>query len=184
MGAMIEPRLDRPKPAILAELHELQLARTALQRERTAAQNRADRLTLALLRRQHASRLRQIERALDEIDAAVAALVAADPDLARKAEILCSIPGVAMVTAAAILAELPELGSLEAAAAAISPGSRRSPANPAGGRARRRSAAGAATCAGRSTFLPSRPRATIRTSRPSTTASAPEASPPSSPSSR
>ena len=59
-----------------------------------------------------------IERALDEIDAAVAALVAADPDLARKAEILCSIPGVAMVTAAAILAELPELGSLEAAAAA------------------------------------------------------------------
>ena len=118
MGAMIEPRLDRPKPAILAELHELQLARTALQRERTAAQNRADRLTLALLRRQHASRLRQIERALDEIDAAVAALVAADPDLARKAEILCSIPGVAMVTAAAILAELPELGSLEAAAAA------------------------------------------------------------------
>ena len=115
---MLEPAPAAPRPAILAELHELQLARTALQRERTAAQNRADRLTLALLRRQHASRLRQIERALDEIDAAVAALVAADPDLARKAEILCSIPGVAMVTAAAILAELPELGSLEAAAAA------------------------------------------------------------------
>jgi len=118
MAAMAEPRLDQPKPAILAGLHELQLARTALLRERTAAKNRAGRLRLALLRRQHATRLRQIERALAEVDAEVAALIASDEGLARKAEILCSIPGVSMVTAAAILAELPELGSLEAAAAA------------------------------------------------------------------
>jgi transposase len=118
MGAMIEPPLQAPKPTILVELHELELARAALVRERTAAMNRAGRLTLALLRRQHATRLRQIERALAEVDAAIAALVAADEDLARKAEILCSIPGVSMVTAAAILAELPELGSIEAAAAA------------------------------------------------------------------
>ena len=118
MGAMIEPRPQAPAPAILAELHELQLARTALMRERTAATNRAGRLTLALLKRQHATRLRQIERALDEVDAAIAALVASDPGLARKAEILCSIPGVSLVTAAAILAEMPELGTLEAATAA------------------------------------------------------------------
>ena len=70
------------------------------------------------MKRQHATRLRQIERALDEIDAAIAALVASDPGLARKAEIVCSIPGVSMVTAAAILAEMPELGTLEAATAA------------------------------------------------------------------
>ena len=118
MGAMIEPPLQEPKPAILAELHELQLARTALVRERTAAMNRAGRLTLALLKRQHATRLRQIERALDEVDAAIAARVASDAALARKAEIVCSIPGVSMVTAAAILAEMPELGALEAATAA------------------------------------------------------------------
>ena len=183
MAAMIEPRAERPKPAVLAELHELQLARTALNRERTAATNRAGRLTLALLKRQHATRLRQIERALAEVDTAIAALVASDPGLARKAEILCTIPGVSMVTAAAILAELPELGSLEAAAAAsltgLAPFTRQS----ASGRARRRSAADAATCAGRSTFQPSRRRASIRTSRPSTTVSAPGASLPSSPSS-
>jgi transposase len=118
MGAMIEPAPQEPRPAILAELHELQLARTALMRERTAATNRAGRLTLALLRRQHATRLRQIERALAELDAAIAALIASDEGLARKAEILCSIPGVSMVTAAAILAEMPELGALEAATAA------------------------------------------------------------------
>jgi transposase len=118
MGAMLEPAPQQPRPAILAELHELQLARSALVRERTAATNRAGRLTLALLRHQHATRLRQIERALGEVDAAIAALIASDQGLARKAEILCSIPGVSMVTAAAILAEMPELGTLEAATAA------------------------------------------------------------------
>jgi transposase len=118
MAAMIEPRPQTPTPAVLVELHELQRARTALVRERTAATNRAGRLTLALLKRQHATRLRQIERALDEVDQAIAALVASDESLARKAEILCSIPGVSLVTAAAILAGMPELGSLEAATAA------------------------------------------------------------------
>jgi transposase len=118
MGAMIEPQPQAATPAILAELHELQLARTALMRERTAATNRAGRLTLALLRRQHATRLRQIERALAELDAAIAALVASDEGLARKAAILCSIPGISITTATAILAEMPELGTLEAATAA------------------------------------------------------------------
>jgi transposase len=118
MGAMVEPQPQTPTPAILAELHELQLARAALIRERTATKNRAGRLTLALLKRQSATRLRQIERALAELDAAIAALIASDEALARKAEVLCSIPGVSMVTAAAILTEMPELGTLEAATAA------------------------------------------------------------------
>jgi len=118
MGAMIAPAPQAPRPAILDELHELQLARAALIRERTAATNRAGRLTLALLKRQHAARLRQIARALAELDAATAALIASDDGLARNAEILCSIPGVAMVTAVAILAEMPEIGTLEAATAA------------------------------------------------------------------
>jgi len=118
MAAMVEPQPRTPTPAILTELHELQLARAALIRERTAAKNRAGRLTLALLKRQHATRLRQIERVLAELDAAIAALIASDEALARKAEVLCSIPGVSSVTAAAILAEMPELGTLEAATAA------------------------------------------------------------------
>lgn len=118
MAAMLESRPQAPTPPILAELHELQLARSALLRERTAPQNRASRLTLALLKRQQARRRRQIEGALEEIDAAIAALVASDEGLARKAEILCSIPGISRVTAAALLAEMPELGTLEAATAA------------------------------------------------------------------
>ncbi len=118
MGALLEPAAQAPRPQALDDLHELELARAALNRERTAAKNRAGRLTLALLRRQHATRLRAIERSLAEVDAAIAALIAADEGLARSAEILCSIPSLSDATAAALLAEMPELGALEPGAAA------------------------------------------------------------------
>ena len=118
MGAMLEPAADEPRPQALDELRELQLARAALLRQRTAAKNRGERITLALLRRQHARALRALERDLAELDAAIAALVEGDATLARRAAILCSIPGISAVTAAAILAGMPELGALEPGAAA------------------------------------------------------------------
>ena len=118
MGALLAPEAQTPKPQALAELGELQLARDALMRERTAAKNRAGQFTLALLRRQHAARLRAIDRSLGEIDAAIAALIAADAQLARSTEILCSVPCLAPVSATAILAEIPELGTLGSGSAA------------------------------------------------------------------
>jgi transposase len=58
------------------------------------------------------------------------AIVAADKDLAARAEILTSIPGIAKVTACAILTEMPELGHLSgkkaAALAGLAPISRQS----------------------------------------------------------
>ena len=118
MGAMLEPAPEAPKPQALAELHELELARAALIRDRTAARNRAGQASLPLLKHQHARALKAIERALAEVDAAIAALVEGDATLARKAAILVSIPCVSAVTAAAVLAEMPELGTLEPGAAA------------------------------------------------------------------
>lgn len=118
MGALLEPAPTSPRPQGLDELRELRLARAALVRDRTAALNRAVHLTLPLLRRQHAQALKAMKRAIAEIDAAIAALIAGDATLARKAAILVSIPGISAVTAAAILAEMPELGTLEPGAAA------------------------------------------------------------------
>jgi transposase len=144
LGALLEPALAAPKPAVLDDLAELHLARAALVRDRTAAKNRAERLTLPLLRRQRARALRAIERALAEVDAAIAALIAGDEILARKAAILCSIPGISAITAAAILAGMPELGELEpgdaASLAGLAPVTRQSgqwkgPARIGGGRA-------------------------------------------------
>ena len=41
-----------------------------------------------------------------------------DPELRVRCDILCSIPGIAALTAAALLVEMPELGSLQAKQAA------------------------------------------------------------------
>ena len=59
----------------------------------TAELNRAEHLRDPLLKQQHQT-------------------IAAEPTLARKAEIIASIPGLASNTAANLLAEMPELGTL------------------------------------------------------------------------
>ena len=54
------------------------------------------------------------------LDARIAEAIAADPDLARADRLLRSIPGIGPVTAATLIAEMPELGALaEPAAAAL-----------------------------------------------------------------
>jgi transposase len=113
MGAALdlEPRAERSES--LSELNDLLAARRALVKDRTAAKNRAKGLSLPLLRRQNTARLRRIEADLAAIDAAVATLIAADPDLAGRHAILRSIPGLGDVTAAALLALAPELGALD-----------------------------------------------------------------------
>jgi len=105
----------RPAPdANLAELRELQLARAALIKDRTAARNRAKTLTLAVLKRHNDQRLRQIERQLAAIEAEVETRIKADPELARRFAILRSIPGIARVSAFTLLIEMPELGAMDA----------------------------------------------------------------------
>ena len=61
---------------------------------------------VACLRRQRALRLRQLQAQLDALDAAVAAHLQAHPALQAQAALLTSIPGIAAVTAAKLLAAL------------------------------------------------------------------------------
>lgn len=51
-----------------------------------------------------------VEKEIAKLDQKIAAAIAADPTLCRKAEILDSVPGIAPATAAVLVAELPELG--------------------------------------------------------------------------
>ena len=111
----------RPRPCVsqtIAELKELYLARAALIKDRTAAKNRAKSITLALLEKQNKKRLAEIDLKIEEIDAAIEKLVLDDAPLARRFEILLSIPGVSKITAFALLIEMPELGGLEGKQAA------------------------------------------------------------------
>jgi len=89
------------------------MARAALVKNRTAAKNRAKSLILAILRRHNAEQLRQIERQIAAVEVEIMALVKADPDLARRFDILVSIPGVSATTACALIIDMPELGTLE-----------------------------------------------------------------------
>ncbi|NWG46160.1 MAG: IS110 family transposase [Alphaproteobacteria bacterium] len=130
MGALLglEPRPVRS--AILNDLKDLHLAREALVKDRTAAKNRGKSISLPLLKRQNEARLRQINQQLEAIDAAIKALIDADPALSARFAILVSIPGVAAVTAAMLVTEMPELGSLDprqaAALAGLAPITRQS----------------------------------------------------------
>ena len=92
-----------PRPCVspvIAELKELHVARAALIKDRTAAKNRAKAITLALLEKQNKKRIADIDTKIDEIDAAIAQRIEADPRLQRRFDILLSI-------------QMPELGHLE-----------------------------------------------------------------------
>ncbi len=118
MGMLLD--LDaRPAPSEgLSELKELSIAREALVKDRTAAKNRAKALTLPVLKRHNAERLKQIERQIGAIEAVIMERLQADPDLARRLSILTSIPGISRITAFALIIEMPELGAIQAGQAA------------------------------------------------------------------
>jgi len=65
-----------------------------------------------LLKAQFSKRLKQIERDLMQVDTAILSVIAQDEGLSQSAEILTSIPGIATVTACAMLTEMPELGNI------------------------------------------------------------------------
>jgi transposase len=114
MGLCFDLQADPVTPDIIRQIKELQIARMALIKDRTRTKNRAHQLTLRLLKTQHAARLRMIKTQLTELEAEMQRLIATDPEMLRKSDILCSIKGISQVTAAALIAEMPELGGMEA----------------------------------------------------------------------
>ena len=130
MGAVLSLEA-RPVPSgIINDLRDLRTARNALIKDQVAALTRAKAITLPLLKRHNAARLKQIEAQREAVDAEINALIQGDPDLAQRFAILCSIPGIAEVSAAMLLIEMPELGSLDekqvAALAGLAPIARQS----------------------------------------------------------
>lgn len=118
LAATLKPEPRPVKSPALQELGELVAAREALVKDRTALKNRAKNLTLTLLKRQNRQRLEQIEKQIEAINNAALALIEAQPDLKRRAEIIASIKGIGLVTAIVLIAQMPELGALNPKAAA------------------------------------------------------------------
>ena len=91
MGTALHLRPTEASSPTRRALEELQLARDALVTDRTAARNRQRH---RLLRQQSKTRLSQIDRHLAAVDAEIGKRLAEDVVLARRTEILTSIPGV------------------------------------------------------------------------------------------
>ena len=118
MGAAFDLRRVEPSSPVQRELEELQMARDALIKDRTAALNRQKHAHHTLVKRYNKARLAQIERQIKGLDARIGSLIDADKALSRKLAVLNSIPGVGPVTAAGLVSQLPELGGIDAKAIA------------------------------------------------------------------
>jgi len=125
----------RPKPTPARSPVEQHLSEGVRRRKQllemlVAQRQQAEGLTLASLRRQAKRLISHLERALEQIQEQLKELCAQTPPLDRRVQTLQTITGVGTTTALAVLAELPELGTLNrrqsAALAGVAPHPRES----------------------------------------------------------
>lgn len=96
-----------------AEMRELIARRRQLIDMHTAESNRLQQTTVRAAQRSIRTILAAITRGLARVNNDIDGMITDSPELSAKAELLQSVPGVGPTTAAALLAELPELGTLD-----------------------------------------------------------------------
>jgi transposase len=108
----IQPEALKPKEAHEIRLHALVTRREQLVEMCTAEQNRLGTAQNSLQAdiREH---IEWISARIQELEAQINELVDGLPEYRIQAERLDSIPGVGMITAVTVLAEMPELGQLD-----------------------------------------------------------------------
>ena len=109
--AVMPTRVVERNP-VLERLAETVTMRRQLCDEHIAVESQASHLEDALLKRIAKRRLTRIEADIALLDKRLAELVAAQPDLARRFRLLCSMPGVGPTLAYTLLALMPELGQI------------------------------------------------------------------------
>jgi transposase len=117
-GRTFNPEATPAPSAQQSRLAELATRRLQLIDTRTAETNRAEHYSEPACVKQSRQLVRLLEKQIGACDAQIQTLIAADAVLKTKAERLDAIPGVGQVTAATVLAQLPELGQISDQAAA------------------------------------------------------------------
>jgi transposase len=129
-GAKLQPKPTAPRTEQEQQLTELVRRRVQVLEILVAQRQQAQQLTLSALRRQAQSLLRRLERDLAQIEDQLKALRQQTPALEARVQKLAAITGVGTLTALGVLAELPELGTLNrrqaAALAGLAPHPRES----------------------------------------------------------
>ena len=117
-GSAMQPEPTLPLSVQQKQLRELETQRRHLSRMLVAEQNRLAQLNDKELQRLTRSLLATLKRQVAAIDARLAGLIAQDQSLKEKAQKLTAIAGVGTRTAVLLLAQMPELGTLNRAQAA------------------------------------------------------------------
>jgi transposase len=129
-GQALTPKPTAPRTEQEEQLTELVRRRVQLLEILVAQRQQADRLTVPALRRQAQSLVCRLERDLEQIQAQLQTLRTQAADLDQRVQKLEAITGVGTITALGVLAELPELGTLNrrqaAALAGLAPHPRES----------------------------------------------------------
>lgn len=118
MGSVLDLDAKPARTESMQEIRELNVARVGLIKDRTACRNRLQAARNRVVLTQLRARLRQVERQIAQIDAELRRLIAADPALARRFDILMSVPGIGPIAAVALIADMPELGAMNGKEAA------------------------------------------------------------------
>ena len=108
----IQPEAQAPKEANEIRLNALVTRREQLVEMRTAEQNRLGTV-LNSLQADIGEHIEWINVRIKELEEQINQLIDSMPEWREKAERLDSIPGVGMITAMTVLAEMPELGQLD-----------------------------------------------------------------------
>jgi transposase len=102
----------QPPSATVKALRELHERRHDLQLMLQAETNRLEHVANALVLKSLKSSITALAKALEAIEAEIARLLNAEENLARKARLMHTVPGVGPVVAASLIAFMPELGTL------------------------------------------------------------------------
>jgi len=96
-----------------AELAELVTRRRQLIDFRTAEHNRLETATTKLVRNNIRHLIEALDKQIRQLEEAMGKLLESEPELASKAALLRTVPGVGPVTVTSLLVDLPELGRLD-----------------------------------------------------------------------
>ena len=109
----------------MTELADVTVARRQVVQERIALEQQRENVTAALVRDQIEERLALCRRQCKDLDEELLRLIQSEPTMTRRFRILTSIRGVGPVTAATLMVEMKELGSVNrvqiAALAGVAP---------------------------------------------------------------
>jgi transposase len=108
----VRPRLTPVPDAITLQIKALVTRRRQLRQLHQAEANHTEHVVGNAIARSIARTMKLLARELDWVDAEIQRVLRVSPIWQRKLELLVGVPGVGDVTAAAVLAGLPELGTM------------------------------------------------------------------------